>query len=109
MNSCSILAWASFDGTATPVLLDGLNASSISDDGVGLWTVTWSQAIAAGTDYAVMAIARREEDGNTAIAGVSVQTGTYLSTTSVSLSAVQMGTDALIDASRCSVVAVGPQ
>lgn len=103
----SILAWVTFDGTATPTIKDGFNASSISDNAVGKWTVTWSQAIASSTDYAVMAIARREEDGNTAIAGVSVQTGTYLSTTSVSVSANQMGTDALIDVNHCCVVAVG--
>jgi len=46
-------AWVNFDGTGTVAIRDQFNVSSITDVGVGVWTVNYTTAL-ADTNYAVL-------------------------------------------------------
>lgn len=39
-------AWVNFDGTGVPTIRDSMNVSSITDNGVGDYTVNFAQAMA---------------------------------------------------------------
>ena len=107
-RAASVLAWATWHGVApTAVLLDGLHTSSVTDNAQGQWTITWSRAIAPGTDYAVMGFARRNITSSPTGVGLSARSGTYLAPTSVAVSANEMAADALVDCSYVSLIAVG--
>ena len=106
VRAASILAWAVLDGSGTPRVTDGYNVSSVSDDGAGLWTVTWSQAISASTAYALMGMTRRENSANP-IAGIGTRLGVYATTTSVAIQAIEMSGDGAADVDYISLIAVG--
>ena len=105
----SVLAWVAFSGAATPpVIFDGENVASITDDGgTGLWTVVWSRDIASSTDYAVMGLARRALPAGNVLANLIVRKATYLSTTSVSVDSFALNGLATPDADYVSLIAVG--
>jgi hypothetical protein len=46
-------AWVNFNGTGTVAIRDSLNVSSIIDNGVGLYTVNFSQAM-SNTNYSIV-------------------------------------------------------
>ena len=46
-------AWVNFDGTGTPAISDSLNASSITDNGTGNYTVNFTNAM-SDTNYCVV-------------------------------------------------------
>lgn len=73
-------AWGNTSGSASPVLdSPSFNISSITDGGVGILDVTWSQPFSSATSYAVMAITqdantvRRQAFVSTTIAATSVR------------------------------------
>ena len=45
-------AWVNFDGTGVPTIRDSLNVSSITDNGVGNYTVNFAQNM-VNADYSV--------------------------------------------------------
>lgn len=45
-------AWINFNGTGTIAINDSFNVTSITDDGTGLFTITWDTDFASG-DYAM--------------------------------------------------------
>lgn len=46
-------AWINFNGSGTPAARASLNVSSITDGGVGIYTLNWTTAF-SGTDYCVL-------------------------------------------------------
>lgn len=53
-------AWVNFNGTGTVAIRDSYNVSSITDNGVGDYTVNFQTAL-ANANYAANAIARRPD------------------------------------------------
>jgi len=51
-------AWVNFNGTGTPAIRASLNVSSITDNGVGDYTVNFTNAL-EDANYAVVGIGRR--------------------------------------------------
>ena len=49
----SAKAWVNFNGIGTPAIRRGFNVSSITDNGVGIYTVNFTTAMADG-NYAVV-------------------------------------------------------
>ena len=45
--------WINFNGTGTIAIQDSLNVSSITDDGTGLYTITFSSAF-SNTNYCIL-------------------------------------------------------
>ena len=62
-------AWVNFNGTGTVAIRAAFNVSSIQDDGTGLYTVNFTQAM-PDTNYAVVSTARAQSF-------CSPRTGTY--------------------------------
>lgn len=53
------MGWVEFDGTAgSLVAARSHNVASLTDNGVGLYTVTWQVALSPATGYAVLGWAR---------------------------------------------------
>jgi len=94
--------WVAYDQTGTPAILDSFNVTSVSDDGTGLFTVTWETDFAS-TSYAVV------NDG-------FVTAGTYIwsVTTAVAVGTVSVqcgrhSDNGVLDCDIASVVAFGAQ
>jgi len=94
--------WVAYDQTGTPAILDSFNVTSVSDDGTGLFTVTWETDFAS-TSYAVV------NDG-------FVTAGTYIWAVTTAVTAgtvsVQCGRhsdNGVLDCDIASVVAFGDQ
>jgi hypothetical protein len=47
-----IVAWVNFDGTGTPAINDGRNVASIGDIDVGVWSITFENAL-PNADYGI--------------------------------------------------------
>ena len=47
-----VKAWVNFNGTGTVAIRDSMNVSSITDNGVGIYTVNFTTAM-SNTDYSV--------------------------------------------------------
>ena len=55
-NACS--AWIRFDGTGTVTIIDDFNVSSVTDNGTGDYTISFSSALATN-DYSVGGFSHR--------------------------------------------------
>ena len=62
-------AWVNFDGTGTIAARDSLNLSSLSDDGVGLYTVTVSSAF-NNDDFSTAGAAGENSGGGNRMLGL---------------------------------------
>lgn len=56
LHQSACKAWINFDGSGTPTARDSYNVSSITDDGVGQWTINLTTAM-ANANYCVVATA----------------------------------------------------
>ena len=52
----SAKAWVNFNGTGTPAIVNSLNASSLSDDATGTYTITYTNNFSAA-DYSATGLA----------------------------------------------------
>lgn len=73
--------WVNFNGTGTAAILGSYNVSSLTDNGTGDFTVTWTQAFAAASSYAVTAIGRL--DATTGGDAIAISSAAAPTTTSV--------------------------
>lgn len=89
-------AWVSFDGTGTVAINDSFNVSSITDNGVGNYTVNYTNDF-ANTDYAFVADC---DQGQTDIGALAVGT-TIIKT--------EDSTGAASDAGVCNCIVFGAQ
>ena len=65
-------AWITFTGTGTPVPDDSNLVTSITDNGVGDYTLTWAQAFAS-TNYVMIGGGRNDGAGDNAQGHVAFQ------------------------------------
>ena len=72
--------WVSFNHA--PTIWGSYNVSSVTDDGTGLYTVTWARALTATTYAVVGSVRSNADDGGKQ---VGIQPGTVPSLTSVQL------------------------
>ena len=84
-------AWVNFNGTGTVAIRDSGNVLSITDNGVGLYTVNFTTAM-PDANYAVNVSGRRSTAGNNTCIGGIPLAGTYSTT------AVQVQTTGTSDA-----------
>lgn len=103
MPGSPIMGWVNFVGTDTVTVMDSENVTSITDNGTGDYTITWTQAQAA-TGYALAGLARW--DGGTEGAMVNIKRSTYPTTTSVRLGISQVNAHTYVDARVVTVLAV---
>lgn len=92
-------AWVEFNGTGTPAIRASGNVASITDNGVGDYTINFSTAM-PDADYAVMGSARYDttnaNDGHPTV-GIRRITGAK-TTTSVRITVINPATNAAFDA-----------
>lgn len=77
-------AWVNFDGTGAVAIRDSYNVSSITDNGVGDYTVNFAVAM-SGTDYAPLCTM---EIGSTDARSIGPKTGGTRTTTALDISAL---------------------
>jgi len=95
-----IQGWIKFNGTGTIAEYKSFNVASITDDGTGLYTITWD------VDF--------DGDNNYAITGSVDGDDTFLSPASQAAETVQVRiytphTESLVDKGHISVMAIGTQ
>ena len=83
-------AWVNFNGTSTVAIRNSANVSSITDNGTGSYTVNYSTAM-ADANYSAFACAGGSASGNFT-AWARLNSGTPLTTTSVSVVNIGLGT-----------------
>ena len=71
-------AWVNFDGTGTVAIRDSFNVSSITDNGTGLYTVNFTNAL-SNADYSWTGGCSVATTTTTALVNVELLTGTALS------------------------------
>jgi hypothetical protein len=92
-------AWVNFNGTGTVAIRASGNVSSITDGGVGNYSVNFTTAM-TDTNYSVVAMAYLNEAGTTYANAV----GRSNTTSSTLLTAIQAGTAlTLVDSSNMQV------
>lgn len=98
-------AWVNFNGTGTVAIRAAFNVTSITDNGVGDYTVNFTNAM-PDVNYSVTGSAMRDSSNYTAIftAPVNTDAGGARTTTSATVGAVLLGgTVSNVDASYMSV------
>ena len=95
-------AWVNYNGTGTVAIRDDLNVSSITDNGTGLYTVTFSTAMANANYVTLGTIEER---------GVSVHCSTNdtasQTTSAVNIATVLSGTSTGFDCNQVNVAVFG--
>lgn len=84
-------AWVNFNGTGTPAIRDSHNVSSITDNGVGDYSINFATAL-ANANYAPTLSARAQAAGATSPMTVEENISTAPSTTSLRIIAKQNAT-----------------
>ena len=97
----SAKAWVNFNGTGTIAIRDSMNVGSITDDGVGVTTITYTNSL-ANDDYANGGMAREASGGGFAIVRYS---NTFTTSQTKVVSANSSGTT--IDCETCTVLTHG--
>ena len=92
-------AWVNFNGTGTVAIRESFNVSSITDNGTGLYTVNFSNAM-PDTDYSFISTARSET--TTDFARIVYSKSTSTKTTSA-LQIVVGSYNALVDPPEVNV------
>jgi hypothetical protein len=100
--SNSVKAWVNFNGTGTPAIRASYNVSSITDNGVGDYTLNFTTAL-ADANYAASAFA-----GDAAFSvGVTLSSwGTYTQTTSAFRFKVYYSLNTTVDATNTHVTII---
>lgn len=93
----SAKAWVNFSGSGTPSIRDSFNVSSITDNGVGDWSVNLTVAM-ADTNYCPVVTGYDSTSVNTTV------TGGIESTSSIRVKAATASTGAAKDIAQLSVV-----
>lgn len=101
-------AWVNFNGTGTVAIREDYNVSSITDDGIGLWTVNWDTDFSA-TTYSTVGMAMVDGTALRHVFG-AVSGGTHAPAVgSAQFSHRQTDANTSADAQHVFVVAYGDQ
>ena len=87
-------AWVNFDGTGTPAIRGSFNVTSITDNGIGEYTVNITTAL-TDTNYAV--VASSGSFGSTVDSGRTFATPNIVSTTACEINTKNSNTGTLED------------
>lgn len=89
-------AWVNFNGAGTVSIISSFNVSSITDNGIGDYTVNYTTAM-TDANYAIVSGTRGPNDGANVRSIITTLVGTPPATTSVRVQSVRSDTSALID------------
>ena len=95
-------AWVNFDGTGTVAIRASYNVSSISDNGVGAYTVNFTTAM-GDANYAVLATSGDQGSANYNVVHVSSAAAPTASAVRVQTLTQNSGNPAAADHNRVSV------
>ena len=98
-------AWINFNGSGTVSIRDSFNVSTLTDNGTGDYTISFTTAM-ANTNYAVTCTSSAQHNFTTAIIGVDITDGNYL-TGSIRVQSVRTGADTAVDRAYNNVVIHG--
>ena len=101
-------AWVNFDGTSSgtnKTIRNDFNVSTVDDNGTGDYTINFSTAM-ANSDYVVTCTTSAQNNFTTAIMGVDITDGSYL-TTSIRVQSVRTAANTGVDRDHFNVVIHG--
>jgi len=91
-------AWVNFNGTGTPAIRASFNVTSITDNGTGLYTVNFTNAL-SDANYSVSCSGSRDDTSDIGMALVNTRSGTAsynpYATTSIAISSLFAHTSAV--------------
>ena len=102
-------AWVNFNGTGTVAIRDSEGVSSISDNGVGTYTVNFATAM-ANINYSVVLTSDGVYNGSSCSFGHGDSDNTAFSTTAVRFDIRGNGSNySLFDVIQCCAIVMGGQ
>ncbi len=101
-------AWIHFDGQSTVAIRDSFNVSTLTDNGTGDYTISFSSAM-ANTNYAVATTQPAQHNFTQAILGIEQDQANAFATGSIRVQCVKTGNNAAVDRDVNCVVIFGDQ
>ena len=101
-------AWIHFDGQDTVAIRDSFNVSTLTDNGTGDYTISFTTAM-ANTNYAVATTQPAQHNFTQAILGVEQDHTNAFATGSIRVQSVKTGNNAAVDRDVQCVVIFGDQ
>ena len=96
--------WINFDGTGTVSTRDSFNVSSLTDNGTGDYTISFTTAM-ANTNYAVATTQPAQHNFTQAILGVEQDHTNAFATGSIRVQSVKTGNNSAVDRDvQCVVI-----
>ena len=101
-------AWIHFDGQDTVAIRDSFNVSTLTDNGTGDYTISFTTAM-ANTNYAVATTQPAQHNFTQAILGVEQDHTNAFATGSIRVQSVKTGNNSAVDRDVQCVVIFGDQ
>ena len=101
-------AWIHFDGQDTVAIRDSFNVSTLTDNGTGDYTISFTTAM-ANTNYAVATTQPAQHNFTQAILGVEQDHTNAFTTGSIRVQSVKTGNNSAVDRDVQCVVIFGDQ
>ena len=101
-------AWIHFDGQDTVAIRDSCNVSTLTDNGTGDYTISFTTAM-ANTNYAVATTQPAQHNFTQAILGVEQDHTNAFATGSIRVQSVKTGNNSAVDRDVQCVVIFGDQ
>ena len=101
-------AWIHFDGQDTVAIRDSFNVSTLTDNGTGDYTISFTTAM-ANTNYAVSTSQPAQHNFTQAILGIEQDHSNAFATGSIRVQSVKTGNNAAVDRDVQCVVIFGDQ
>ena len=101
-------AWIHFDGQDTVAIRDSFNVSTLTDNGTGDYTISFTTAM-ANTNYAVAPTQPAQHNFTQAILGVEQDHTNAFATGSIRVQSVKTGNNSAVDRDVQCVVIFGDQ
>tara|TARA_R100000234_G_scaffold61559_1_gene37262 strand:+ start:833 stop:1225 length:393 start_codon:yes stop_codon:yes gene_type:complete len=101
-------AWIHFDGQDTVAIRDSFNVSTLTDNGTGDYTISFTSAM-ANTNYAVATTQPAQHNFTQAILGVEQDHTNAFATGSIRVQSVKTGNNSAVDRDVQCVVIFGDQ
>ena len=99
-------AWIHFDGQDTVAIRDSFNVSTLTDNGTGDYTISFTNAM-ANTNYAVATSQPAQHNFTQAILGIEQDHSSAFATGSIRVQSVKTGNNAAVDRDVQCVVIFG--
>ena len=106
INQGRAKAWIHFDGQDTVAIRDSFNVSTLTDNGTGDYTISFTTAM-ANTNYAVATTQPAQHNFTQAILGIEQDHSNAFATGSIRVQSVKTGNNAAVDRDVQCVVIFG--